>query len=85
MHYKIIESAQKDENLFLPENLNFETLSFLSPEEKEKLKKIQPETLGQAWRVEGMTPASLVLLHAMCRAAKKDKNRVTMEQISEKI
>lgn len=41
----------------------------------EKLNKFRPRTLGQALRVEGMTPASLVLLHAICREHKKEKER----------
>lgn len=62
-----IQNARKDEHLLLPESINFDSLPFLSREELEKLKKFQPRTLGQALRVEGMTPASLVLLHAICK------------------
>eukprot|EP01125_Pyxidicula_operculata_P013775 TRINITY_DN456_c1_g1_i1.p1 TRINITY_DN456_c1_g1~~TRINITY_DN456_c1_g1_i1.p1 ORF type:complete len:669 (+),score=155.09 TRINITY_DN456_c1_g1_i1:138-2009(+) len=75
-----IESFRKDENLVLPTNLNYKTLGFLSLEEREKLSKHQPITLGQAMRLEGITPAAIVCLHALCRqhrSADADDDAVT--------
>eukprot|EP01127_Copromyxa_protea_P010959 TRINITY_DN2724_c0_g1_i1.p1 TRINITY_DN2724_c0_g1~~TRINITY_DN2724_c0_g1_i1.p1 ORF type:complete len:148 (-),score=17.63 TRINITY_DN2724_c0_g1_i1:66-509(-) len=70
-HKTKITNARKDEHLSLPENIDYDKLPFLSREETEKLKKFKPQTLGQVVRLEGITPASLVLLHAMCRTHKK--------------
>jgi len=63
-----IKAFRKDENLVLPKNIDYEVLSFLSTEEREKLARFKPTTLGQAIRIEGITPASIVALHHhLCR------------------
>lgn len=54
--------AQREHNLMLPEELNFDGLSGLSMELRSKLSSIRPRTIGQAGRIEGMTPAALILL-----------------------
>jgi tRNA uridine 5-carboxymethylaminomethyl modification enzyme len=46
----------------LPHNLDFAAVPGLSIEVKEKLNKVRPETLGQASRIGGMTPAAISLL-----------------------
>ena len=53
------------ENLKLPPDLDFMSVSALSIEVRQKLNKHRPETLGQASRLSGMTPAaiSLILVH----------------------
>ena len=48
--------------LRIPRGLAFRSLSGLSREVVEKLEAVQPETLGRAARIEGMTPAALALL-----------------------
>jgi tRNA uridine 5-carboxymethylaminomethyl modification enzyme len=63
-----IESLQKDEAIALPEDLDFGGMAGLSNELKEKLGKARPETLGQAGRIEGMTPAALGLILAHVRS-----------------
>ncbi len=62
--------AQRDDAVRLPTKINFEHLGGLSSELRSKLAIVQPETLGQASRIEGMTPAALTLLagHARRRA-----------------
>jgi tRNA uridine 5-carboxymethylaminomethyl modification enzyme len=58
-----IDALRRDEAVRLPDDLDYE-LSGLSNELREKLKRTRPGTLGQASRVEGMTPAALTLLLA---------------------
>ena len=60
-----VERAAYYENLRLPEELDYMTVSALSHEARQKLNKHRPETLGQASRLSGITPAaiSLLLIH----------------------
>ena len=57
-----IKSFKKDESVTIPENLNYENLSGLSNEVKSKLILIKPKTLGQAIRIDGITPAAIIIL-----------------------
>ena len=57
-----IKSFKKDESVMIPENLNYENLSGLSNEVKSKLISIKPKTLGQAIRIDGITPAAIIIL-----------------------
>ena len=57
-----ILSFKKDENLKIPENINYDLFSGLSNEVKTKFKKIRPKTLGQALRIDGITPAAVYIL-----------------------
>jgi tRNA uridine 5-carboxymethylaminomethyl modification enzyme len=57
-----IKSFKKDESLMIPENINYESLSGLSNEVKSKLISIKPKTLGQAIRIDGITPAAVIIL-----------------------
>lgn len=50
------------ENLVIPENFNYERLVSLSSEAKQKFKKIQPRTLGQASRISGVNPSDVQIL-----------------------
>ncbi|MDE1997410.1 MAG: tRNA uridine-5-carboxymethylaminomethyl(34) synthesis enzyme MnmG [Burkholderiales bacterium] len=60
-----VERAAYYENLKLPQDLDYMQVSALSFEARQKLSKHQPETLGQASRISGITPAaiSLLLIH----------------------
>lgn len=62
-----VDALRKDENIAIPQEFDFLSLSGLSSELKTKLDKARPETLGQAGRVEGMTPAALTLILAKLR------------------
>jgi len=62
-----IEQMRREESRALPRELNYHSLSGLSAELREKLATIQPETMGQASRVDGMTPTALALILAACR------------------
>ena len=57
-----IKSFKKDESVMIPDNLNYENLSGLSNEVKSKLISIKPKTLGQAIRIDGITPAAIIIL-----------------------
>ena len=54
-----INRTQRYEHLKLPENVDYSLVSGLSNEVSEKLKKQRPETLGQASRIPGNTPAAI--------------------------
>ena len=62
-----VEALRKDEAQVIPDDFDFNALSGLSNELRQKLIKIRPSTLGQAGRVEGMTPAALTLILARLR------------------
>ncbi len=57
-----ILAFKRDENLKIPENLDYDQFSGLSNEVKSKFKKIKPKTLGQALRIDGITPAAVYIL-----------------------
>ena len=57
-----IIAFKRDENLLIPENLNYDSFSGLSNEVKSKFKKIRPKTMGQALRIDGITPAAVYIL-----------------------
>jgi tRNA uridine 5-carboxymethylaminomethyl modification enzyme len=50
------------ENLMIPDNFNYEKLVSLSNEARQKFKKIQPRTLGQASRISGVNPSDVQIL-----------------------
>ena len=57
-----ILAFKRDENLLIPENLNYDNFSGLSIEVKSKFKRIKPKTMGQALRIDGITPAAVYIL-----------------------
>ena len=57
-----ILAFKRDENLIIPENVNYDDLSGLSNEVKSKFKEIKPKTMGQALRIDGITPAAVYIL-----------------------
>lgn len=57
-----IHAFRKDEQLSLPTDLDYDTVTGLSNEVRAKLKAVQPATLGQAARISGVTPAALTIL-----------------------
>jgi tRNA uridine 5-carboxymethylaminomethyl modification enzyme len=62
-----VEAFRRDENLTLPADLNYVLVGGLSNEVREKLIRVQPQTLGQAARIEGVTPGALTALLAHVR------------------
>ena len=66
-----ILAFRKDENLLLPDSLNYKTIGGLSNEVSEKLDEAKPATLGAAARISGVTPAALTAL--LRHVKRKDK------------
>jgi tRNA uridine 5-carboxymethylaminomethyl modification enzyme len=68
-----IEKQVKKESLRLPEDIDYEAVAGLSHEARQRLEKARPATLGQASRLEGMTPSavSLILVHLKKRQLQK--------------
>jgi tRNA uridine 5-carboxymethylaminomethyl modification enzyme len=58
------EALRRDEALSLPTDLDYSLIGGLSNEAREKLSRVRPVTLGQAGRIEGMTPGALTALLA---------------------
>ncbi len=54
-----ILAFKRDENLIIPNKINYDNLSGLSNEVKAKFKQIKPRTMGQALRIDGITPAAV--------------------------
>jgi tRNA uridine 5-carboxymethylaminomethyl modification enzyme len=50
------------EDLKIPKNFNFRQLQSISMEGREKLSKIQPDTIGQAMRISGVSPSDIQVL-----------------------
>jgi len=65
------DALKAEEGLMLPTDLDYGAVGGLSNEVKEKLARVQPRTLGQAGRIEGMTPGALTALLAYVKRAPK--------------
>ncbi len=66
-----IAKAQEQEDVLLPDNLDYSVIPSISSEVREKLAKIRPATLGQASRIQGVTPAAIAVINIYLR---KNKN-----------
>ena len=63
-----IEAMRRDENVLIPDDMDVSKIGGLSAESQDLLKRYQPETLGQASRIPGLTPAALVAVLRYLRA-----------------
>jgi tRNA uridine 5-carboxymethylaminomethyl modification enzyme len=71
-----VAAYRRDESLVLPDDLDFADISGLSNEMKQKFAAARPRTVGQAGRLDGVTPAALTLLAAhLRRAARRNGER----------
>jgi tRNA uridine 5-carboxymethylaminomethyl modification enzyme len=68
-----IVAYRRDEGLALPEGIDYARLGGLSNEIKQKLETVRPRTVGQAGRIDGMTPVALGLLVAHIRRSQRDR------------
>ena len=55
----------KSEHIKIPNGFEYSKLKSVSNEGREKLSNIRPETLGQAMRISGITPADISILSIM--------------------
>ena len=68
-----VEALQRDEQTAIPAEVDYAAISGLSNELRQKLSSVRPATLAQASRIDGMTPAALLLLRAIARKARLAK------------
>jgi tRNA uridine 5-carboxymethylaminomethyl modification enzyme len=68
---KDIEKVRQDEGLRIPDTFDYSKIDGLSNELKLKLERSVPENIAQASRIEGMTPAAIMLLISKIRAGKQ--------------
>jgi tRNA uridine 5-carboxymethylaminomethyl modification enzyme len=68
-----IAAFRRDESLELPDEIDYGTVKGLSNEARAKLSAIRPRTIGQAGRIDGLTPAALTLLVGHMRRGRKPK------------
>jgi tRNA uridine 5-carboxymethylaminomethyl modification enzyme len=68
-----IAAFRRDEELELPEGMDYAALGGLSNEIRQKLAAVRPRTLGQAGRIDGMTPVALTLLLAHLRRGRRER------------
>ncbi len=70
-----VESYRRDEGLVLADDIDYATLPGLSNEVRHKLQAHRPRTIGQASRIDGITPAALTLLLAHMRRQDRKASR----------
>ena len=66
-----IEKLKQQEKTALPENFDYSVIKGLRIEAVQKLNKIQPQTLGQASRISGVSPADITVLSIYLKAKKR--------------
>jgi tRNA uridine 5-carboxymethylaminomethyl modification enzyme len=71
-----IERVKKLELKMIPRSIDYDTVCSLSNEIREKLKNVMPETLGQASRIPGVTPAAIITLLVHFKKSKKRGKRL---------
>ena len=59
---EMVDRMGQMEELEIPENFDFTKVQAIGTEAREKLKKIQPKTLGQASRISGINPSDVQIL-----------------------
>ena len=68
-----IAAFRRDECLTLPEEIDYAGVKGLSNEARQRLQSVRPRTIGQAGRIDGMTPAALTLLVGHVRGRRKGR------------
>ncbi len=75
-----IEQMRRQENTALPEGFDYDQVGGLSNELKAKLQDVRPETISQASRIQGMTPAAISLLLVYLKKHQLSKNNQSSTQ-----
>ncbi|MEK7400563.1 MAG: tRNA uridine-5-carboxymethylaminomethyl(34) synthesis enzyme MnmG [Candidatus Poribacteria bacterium] len=70
---ELLNGIKKSDNLQIPTDIDFEIIPGLSNEIKGRFKRIRPETIGQATRITGVTPAAVANLLIYLKMLKRDK------------
>ena len=65
-----VKSFIKDESILIPHDIDYNSFSSLSTEVKFKLNEVRPKTLGQALRIDGVTPAAAIILLGYIKKSK---------------
>ncbi len=73
-HNADIAAYRKDENLKLPKALDYSKIGSLSNEIRQKLEQVKPQTLGEAARIPGVTPAAVIALLRYVKKPSKNKD-----------
>src|SRR5690242_7967216 len=73
-----VAAYRRDESVALPDDLDFAEVPGLSNEMKQKFAAHRPRTVGQAGRLDGVTPAALTLLAAHVRRGQRRPQRRTL-------
>jgi hypothetical protein len=73
---------KKEEQLLLPVDVDYGSMSSLSAEIRQKLVKIRPATLGQASRIDGMTPAALGVIRPPAIEDGSRKRSMTVPRVA---
>ncbi len=77
-----VEKSKRNEEQRIPENVDFASLPGLSLEVVERLTRVRPETLGQASRIPGVTPAAVsIILAFVCSGRYYDRKMDTKAQV----
>jgi len=66
-----INKYRTNEKLRIPDDIDYQSIKALSSEVRQKLTEYKPETIGQASRVQGVTPASISILLVFIKSLKK--------------
>jgi tRNA uridine 5-carboxymethylaminomethyl modification enzyme len=75
-----VEAFRRDENLLLGDEIDYTTVTGLSNEARQRLAAARPRTIGQAARLDGLTPAALTLLAAhLKRRERNGKAKVALK------
>lgn len=78
-----IERLQRHNDKKIPESFDYSSISGLSNEVTEKLLKIMPETVGQASRIQGVTPAAISLILVYLKKLKRSGNKGSESKVKE--
>jgi len=77
-----VEKSKRNEGQRIPDNVDFASLPGLSVEVVERLTRVRPETLGQASRIPGVTPAAVsIILAFVCSGRYYDRKMDTRAQV----
>lgn len=68
-----VERFAEHEKVLIPADMDYSSIASISSEVREKLIKFKPENLGQAGRIQGVTPAAIAVLNVYLRKKSRDK------------